>query len=128
VDSRIRRGDIYRFRVEGGKFQTFLVIQNDIGNKYCQSVIVIPLTANLRSRKLFFTMLIEGNSVTGLEQDYVALFFLIRTLDKDRFNKFSKIGRLDSKYISKMDEILKLSLGLSTLQQLETRLNNRKTS
>jgi len=73
-------------------------------------------------------MLIEGNSVTGLEQDYVALFFLIRTLDKDRFNKFSKIGRLDSKYISKMDEILKLSLGLSTLQQLETRLNNRKTS
>jgi len=124
----IHRGDIFRIQVESGGLQTFLVVQNDIGNRYCQSIMAVPLTKNVRARKLFFTMLVEGTSVSGLEQDYAALFFLIRTLGKDKFTSESRLGRLDRKGVSMMDEILKLSLGLSALQQLEDRLNSRKTS
>ena len=43
----IRRGDIFNINL-GNSFKNLrrpvLVIQNDIGNKYCQSVIVVPLT------------------------------------------------------------------------------------
>ncbi len=124
----IKRGDIFRLPSEQDCGQAYLVIQNDIGNRFCPSVIVVPLTQNLRSRKLFFSMLIEANPVTGLEKDYVALFQQIRTLSKEHFTTKAKLGSLDVKSIARMDEILKLSIGLSTLQQLEDRHRRQKTS
>ncbi len=125
---KIKRGDIFRIKVDAGAEQTFLVIQNDIGNRYCQSVMAVPLTRNVRARSLFFALTVQGNSITGLEQDYAALFFQIRTLARERFDAGSRLGTLDNKAILKMDEMLKLSLGLSTLQQLEDRFNRRKSS
>jgi mRNA interferase MazF len=124
----IKRGDIFRIRSEQNSEQTYLVIQNDIGNRFCSSVIVVPLTQNLRSRRLFFSMLIEGNLLTGLEKDYVALFQQIRTLSKEHFSTEGKLGSLDTKSIARMDDLIKLSIGLSTLQQLEDRYRSKKTS
>lgn len=126
--AKIKRGDIFRLKLDAGGEQTFLVIQNDIGNRYCQSVMAVPLTRNVRARSLFFALIVQGNSITGLEQDYAALFFQIRTLARERFDPGSRLGCLDRKSLAKMDEMLKLSLGLSTLQQLEDRFNRRKSS
>ncbi|MDA8441690.1 MAG: type II toxin-antitoxin system PemK/MazF family toxin [Peptococcaceae bacterium] len=124
MKTSVRRGEIYNCQLANGAEQKFLVIQNDIGNKYCESLIVVPLTKNMRSRRLLFSLVIEGNAISGLDQDHVALFFHIRTLNKDRFGRHNRLGWLDYHALQCMDAMLELSLGLSTLQRLETRFNH----
>lgn len=130
---RIRRGDI--FLVDLGQDPTgrrlecpVLVIQNDIGNRLCDSVIVVPLIESTKAKRLFFGVSVEGHPGTGLKNDHVALFTQIRTLDKSRFHPEGRLGRLGPEAITKVNEAIKISLGLSTLQELQTQARNRKTS
>lgn len=122
----IRRGDIFCLNLgsneAGGKiFRPVLVIQNDIGNRFCDTVIVVPLTTEKKAKKLFFTVLIESNPQTGLLENHVALFSQIRTIDRKRFTNDNYLGRIDEQTVRKVDEAIQLSLGLSTLQKLQDR-------
>lgn len=121
----IERGDIYLLKiVEGGqekKKQPVLVIQNDIGNRFCNSVIVVPLLPNLRLKRLLLGVLLTAGGSNGLPVDHVALFSQIMTVDKSHFRKDNFIGRPDAKALERVDEAIKLSLGLSTIQRLETK-------
>jgi len=121
----IRRGDIFNINL-GNNFTNLqrpvLVIQNDIGNKYCQSVIVVPLTTLKKVKKLLFSVPIPANSKTGLKEEHIALFSQIRTLQKERFTNDSYLGRIDAETLHKVDEAIMLSLGLSTLQKLQDKM------
>lgn len=121
----IRRGDIFNINL-GNNFtklrRPVLVIQNDIGNKYCQSVIVVPLTTLKKVKKLLFSVPIPANTQTGLKEEHVALFSQIRTLQKEHFTNDSYLGRLNCETLKKVDEAIMLSLGLSTLQKLQSKM------
>ncbi|WP_366922591.1 type II toxin-antitoxin system PemK/MazF family toxin [Metallumcola ferriviriculae] len=126
----IRRGDIYR--IELGVDQEYrrlerpvLVVQNDIGNRLCSSVIVVPLTPEKEARRVLFGILIAGGKETGLERDYVALFSQIRTLDKARFAGDNYRGFITPKLRREVNEALEISLGLSALQEIEDRMRHR---
>ena len=125
----IRRGDIFNINL-GNSFKNLrrpiLVIQNDIGNKYCQSVIVVPLTTLRKVKKLLFSVPIPANTKTGLKEEHVALFSQIRTLQKDRFTNDSYLGRIDSDTLKKVDEAIMLSLGLSTIQKLQNKMEAKR--
>lgn len=125
---RIKRGDIYNI-VLGHDRQAkplerpVLVVQNDIGNRLCGSVIVVPMTPLLHAGKVLFAITIPGNNATGLDKDYVALFSQIRTLDKERFGRENLLGHISVKLRQEINEALEISLGLSALQELEDRMN-----
>ncbi|MDH7578969.1 MAG: type II toxin-antitoxin system PemK/MazF family toxin [Bacillota bacterium] len=122
----IERGDIFLLELgsdvqEEEIKQPVLVIQNDIGNRFCNSVIVVPLFPNIQLKSLLLGVLLEARGGVGLATDHVALFTQIRTVDKACFRKDNFLGRPDAQVMERVDEAIKLSLGLSTIQRLQTK-------
>lgn len=122
----IRRGDLFVVDLGPTKdsnplLRPVLVIQNDFGNCFCDTIIVVPLTLAFKAKKLFFSVLIKRGAETGLCGDYVALFSQIRTLSKGKFIPENRLGRLDDETMERVDRTIELSLGLSTIQKLYKR-------
>jgi len=122
----IERGDIFLLELgtdgSGKKIkQPVLVVQNDIGNRFCNSVIVVPLLPDLQLKRLLLGVLIKAGGGTGLAKDHIALFTQIRTVDKACFQRDNFLGQPDAQVMARVDEAIKLSLGLSTVQRLQTK-------
>jgi len=93
---------------QGGR-RPVLVIQNDVGNRYSPTVIVAAITSQIDKAKL--PTHVEINAADyNLDRDSVVLLEQIRTIDKQRLQK--KITELDDRIMSKIDEALRISLGL----------------
>lgn len=126
----IRRGDIFAVDLSQDKRKSLirpvLVIQNDIGNRFCNSIIVAPLIPEVKTKRLFFSVLITANRKTGLLKDHVALFSQIRTLERKDFTNDNYLGRVDFETMQKVDRAIELSLGLSTIQKLQSRYERAK--
>ncbi len=94
---------------EQGGVRPVLVIQNDIGNRYSPTVIIAAITSQIDKAKL--PTHVEINAAEyNLDRDSVVLLEQIRTLDKQRLQK--KITELDDRIMSRVDEALRISLGL----------------
>ena len=63
-----------------------IVLQNDILNRCLTTVVVAPLTANLKLKGLMTTFFVKINE-SGLNKDSVVLLHQIRTVDKTRLIK-----------------------------------------
>ena len=114
----IKRGYLYYADLspvvgsEQGGVRPVLIIQNDIGNKYSQTVIVAAITSQINKAKLPTHIEISAHEY-GLNKDSVILLEQIRTIDKKRLRE--KIGCLDKNMMLKVDNSLQISLGLFTL-------------
>lgn len=121
----VERGDIYLLELDidgvKGVKQPVLVIQNDIGNRYCESTIVVPLFPGHSLKSSLLGVVLKAGGSNGLARDHVALFTQIRTVDKSRLRMDNYLGYLDTEAMLKVDEAIRLSLGLSTLQRLENK-------
>lgn len=94
---------------EQGGVRPVLVIQNDIGNRYSPTVIIAAITSQIDKAKL--PTHVEINAAEyNLDRDSVVLLEQIRTLDKQRLQ--GKITELDDRIMSRVDEALRISLGL----------------
>jgi len=124
---RIKRGQIYWVLPPGDpwiyKQRLVLVVQNDIGNRFCPTIIVTPLIDDLKAKNLFFSVVIPARRVEGLYQDQIALLFQLFTLAREQFTPANLVGSVPEDIMEKIDQCLKLSLGLSALQQLQSRFN-----
>lgn len=107
----IRRGDIYWAdlpiddrSVQGGK-RPVLVVQNDVGNKYSQSVLVVTLTTSMKKAGQPTHVVIDGlgrKSIVQCEQ--------VQTVSKSRLGKkMASLGENDMRLIN---EALMRSLAL----------------
>lgn len=86
---------------EQGKTRPCIIVQNDIGNKFAPTTIIVPLTTN--TSKLYPTdVIIENNSRADCAQ--------VRTIDKARIIK--KIGKINSQELEMLNKSLKISLSL----------------
>ncbi len=94
---------------EQGGVRPVLVIQNDIGNRYSPTVIVAAITSQIDKAKLP-THVEISSAEYNLERDSVVLLEQIRTVDKQRLQK--KTAELDERLMSRIDEALRISLGL----------------
>lgn len=109
-----KRGDIYyaNLQYQGTHQQTgrrpVIVIQNDIGNRFSPTTIVIPLTSKRKKRYQPTHVLIEANETNGLSMDSIALLEQIQTISKDWLD--SKIGTVDC---SILNTALEISVGLA---------------
>lgn len=94
---------------EQGGVRPVLVIQNNVGNKYSPTVIIAAITSQIDKAKLPTHVEVEAKEY-GLEKDSVILLEQIRTIDKQRMR--DKITELDEKLMQKVNQALKISLGL----------------
>ncbi len=114
----VRRGDIFYADLnpvigsEQGGTRPVLVVQNDIGNKYSPTIIITAITSQINKAKLPTHVEIKAGSY-GLVKDSVVLLEQIRTIDKKRLRE--KIGRFNDDMMDKVDECIKISLGLVDL-------------
>lgn len=70
-------GNVYYAKVEcngsvQGGFRPYVVMQNDIGNKYSPNVVLIPLTTAIKKEKMPTHVFIRSKE-SGLPKDSVAL-------------------------------------------------------
>ncbi len=112
---KIKRGEIWLVNLdptvgyEIKKSRPSIIIQNDVGNEYSPITIIAPVTSkNLENIYPIEVLLLRKNS--GLEKNSKILLNQIRAIDKKRLIK--RIGKIDNETLSKLDEALKISLGL----------------
>lgn len=113
-DPMIARGELYSACLdpvvgsEQGGVRPVLVIQNDVGNRYSPTVIVLAVTGQMNKAKLptHVSVAAQGN---GLQKDSVVLAEQIRTLDKRRLKE--RIGCLTQEQMAQVSDALKISLG-----------------
>ena len=109
------RGEIYMADLspvvgsEQGGVRPVLVVQNDVGNKYSPTVIVLAITSKLHKAKIPTHIEITSKE-SGLPLDSVVLAEQIRTIDKSRLK--SKVSRLSTRKMFEIDQSIIVSLGL----------------
>lgn len=114
-DPMISRGDLFSACLdpvvgsEQGGVRPVLVIQNDVGNRYSPTVIVLAVTGQVNKARLptHVPVSCEG---TGLQKDSVILAEQIRTLDKRRLR--DRIGTLRPEVMERVGEAVRISLGI----------------
>ncbi len=114
-DTMISRGDLFSACLdpvvgsEQGGIRPVLVIQNDVGNRYSPTVIVLAVTGQMNKARLPTHVPIDCAG-TGLHKDSVVLAEQIRTLDKRRLRE--RIGTLRPEVMDRVSQALKVSLGV----------------
>lgn len=115
----ILRGEIYLcsfdptvgFEIQ--KTRPALVIQNDVGNQHSPLTIVAAITSKLTLQPFPLEVVLEPRPENGLEVASAVRCDQIRTVDKQRLTK--RLGHIDAATMQRIDDALKISLGLVVL-------------
>ncbi|NCC55114.1 MAG: type II toxin-antitoxin system PemK/MazF family toxin [Erysipelotrichia bacterium] len=109
----IKRGDVYYCNLspvvgsEQGGIRPVVVVQNDKGNKYSNTVIIAPISKKMRKPPIPTHVIFSSDHL-----NYVSMILLeqIRTIDKSRLEQW--ICTLDVKTMHEIDVALHVSLSL----------------
>lgn len=109
----VNLGDIYYANLIGiGSEQKgirpVLVVQNNLGNKYSPTTIVIPITSKTEKLNLPTHILLKYTD--GLKYESVVLVEQIRTIDKTRL--LDKITTINSKDLFRVKKAVKQNLNI----------------
>ncbi|MBI5869337.1 MAG: type II toxin-antitoxin system PemK/MazF family toxin [Actinobacteria bacterium] len=113
ADGDIRRGQVYSASlrdcagVAGKVSRPVLVIQNDIGNRYGDSVIVACVTADTSGREFPVMVEIPRGSAPGL-----GAVCLNQLMTIEKYSLGEILGTLSAETMAAVDEALRISLGL----------------
>ena len=113
--SNIYRGEFYYADLspvlgsEQGGNRPVLVIQNDVGNAHSPTVIVASVTSIFTKAKIP-THIEVAAGMFGLPKNSIILLEQLRTIDKRRLKE--KIGTITREFQQRVDDALKISLGL----------------
>lgn len=116
MEEKINKGDIFYANLDGaiGSEQKgnrpVVIVQNNTGNKYSPTTIIIPLTKIINRKNRLPTHLnIKKNN--KIKADSTILAEQIRVIDKKRLG--NKISSLSEKEIQVIDDKLKIALGIN---------------
>jgi mRNA interferase MazF len=111
-----KRGEIYIADLdpvigsEQGSRRPVLIIQNDVGNQFSPTTIIAAITSQL-SPKVYPTEIRVKAGSGGLTKDSAVLLNQIKTIDMSRLE--NRLGELNAATMGKIDEAIKISLGLT---------------
>ena len=111
------RGEIYRAALdpvlgsEQGGTRPVLIVQNNVGNRYSPTVIVLAVTSRMNKARLP-THIEVPRDLAGLPRDSVILAEQVRTLDKQRLQ--CRLGALPEEVMALVDRAMLMSLGIGT--------------
>ena len=117
----ITRGDIYYADLsptvgsEQGGIRPVLIIQNDIGNSAAPTTIIAPMTTNSSHNYLptHIPITVVESPETGLKYTSTVMLEQVRTIDRKRLIMSKRVGRLSDQVMDKIDNAIKVSLGLA---------------
>lgn len=107
----VYQGDIYLTDLnpvkghEQGGSRPVLVIQNNTLNKNLSTVVILPLTSNLKAKDHLTTYFLNKKS-TDLNFDSVVLIYQIRTIDQARLKR--KISSVSPEILRGLKQQLQL--------------------
>ena len=113
-NKQIKRGDIYYAGLnpvvgsEQGDSRPVIIVSNDVGNNHSPTVIVTPMTGNLRKNPLPTHVVIP--QTCGLGRDSLMLAEQIRTIDHSRLGEY--IGHISHDIQPDVDTALAICIGL----------------
>ena len=113
---KVKKGEIYLADLsdasgsEQGKVRPVLIIQNDMGNKYSPTTIIVAITARIHSKQNLPTHHRITASV-GLKSDSIVLLEQIRTIDKARLRDY--VGSISHYDMKQIESKLIISLGIN---------------
>lgn len=95
---------------EQGRSRPCVVVQNDVGNRYASTTIIVPFTdaKHIKQPSPIYVFIRRGEG--GTTKDSYALCDQVRTVDQQRFR--SVCGSLSSETMDRLDAALLISLGL----------------
>ena len=111
-----RRGEIYYADLdpvvgsEQGGVRPVLIIQNDLGNRYSPTVIVLAITSRTGKTNLTTHVAVPAGE-SGLLKDSLVLAEQVRTLEKRRLGR--RVGKLPEALMRRVDEAMRVSLGFA---------------
>lgn len=107
------RGDIYLADLnpsrgaEQAGVRPVIIVQNNNISRFTRTVVVIPLTTNLRRAQIPGTMIIPAGE-GGLNQDSVALCYQIVVIDRQRLQ--GQLGTLSPNYLQQLADAIQYTL------------------
>jgi mRNA interferase MazF len=113
-----RRGEIYLVRFdptvghEIRKTRPAVVIQNDVSNQYSPITIVAAISSHFSSPPFPREIVIEPEE-SGLPKRSAVILNQIRSVDRQRLAK--KMGRISTQSMQRVDQAIRISLGLVEL-------------
>lgn len=111
----IKRGDIFYADLspvvgsEQGGIRPVLIVQNDIGNKYSPTTIIVTLTSKQKA-DLPTHVNIKAQMTNGLKCNSIALCEQFRTIDKSRLK--DRTGKVEDEDMETVLKAMKVSLGM----------------
>lgn len=78
---------------EQGGIRPSVIVQNDIGNKYSPTLIVLPITKEIKKANMPTHCIIHKTAKNGLKVDSMVLAEQVRVVDKQRIT--GHIGSVD---------------------------------
>ena len=109
------RGDIYLADLnpsrgsEQAGVRPVILVQRQNLDRFTRTVVVIPVTTNLRRAQIPGTVLIAAGE-GGLNQESVALCYQIVVIDRQRLQR--QLGTLSAVYLQQLGEAIRYTLDL----------------
>lgn len=113
----INRGDVclvnFNTRNKDGNVQIgyrpAVVVQNNVGNKFSPTTLVVPMTSRIRRHNLPTHVYVQAGE-GGIQSDSLVMAEQIMVIDKDQINRV--IGSLSSSTLAHVESAMLISLGM----------------
>ena len=93
---------------EQGGVRPAVIIQNDIGNKYSPTLIVCPISSEIKKKELPTHVYLSEYKMYGLTKPSQVITEQIRTIDKTKVGDY--IGYIDEDTVLKINKALEISV------------------
>lgn len=109
----VKRGDVFYADLdpiigsEQGGIRPVLVVQNNVGNKYSPTVVVLPISS-AKKNNMPTHIHIRGSKL--LPKNSIVLAEQIRTIDRNRLLRY--VGSVGLEVMDKVDKAVKISIGV----------------
>jgi mRNA interferase MazF len=116
----VSRGDIYLADLnpsrgsEQAGIRPVVVVQREAIDRFMKTVVIVPLTSNLRRLNIPGTLAIPAGE-GGLTQESIALCYQITVIDRLRLIR--ELGKLSSLYVEQLNEALTYTLQLDKSEE-----------
>ena len=118
MEEKIHRGEIYYANLEENAIgseqigtRPVVIIQNNVGNEFSPTVIIVPITSKITTKAKLPTHVPLKNLKYRRIKDSMILAEQIRIISKDRLG--TCIGRLDEEETKLMDNALFVAIGIN---------------
>lgn len=98
----IKRGDIAMAKLTGeysaqSGYRPVLIMQNDVGNKFSPTTIIVPITSEIKKTNMPTHEVIRTVDASGLKYDSMVLCEQLTTIDKRKLNNV--VGRIENQMV-----------------------------